>query len=247
MATLIGYTGYVGSELMHQMNFDALVNRSNLVGLENHTTKLLVCAGLPAQKWLINQNPGQDLDNLYLLKNSLKSVEAEEAILISTIDVYQPPLRVTEKNMPNLNGPQAYGRNRALFENEFLDIFPLGRILRLPGLFSKNLRKNLIYDLLNRNLEQLVKVSRFSEYQYFNLDYLSHYINFAIRENIRVLNISTEPILADEIASLFSLELGGDVTPVKYNMLSDFADGGSYFFNKSSVLTDIELLREATK
>ena len=59
-AALIGYTGFVGSNLARQLRFDATYNTSNIESIAGEEFDLLVCAGVRAEKWIANANPDAD-------------------------------------------------------------------------------------------------------------------------------------------------------------------------------------------
>ena len=49
--------------------------------------------------------------------------------------------------MPDLENPQAYGRNRAKLEQLVRTDFPSALIVRLPALYGLGLKKNFLFDL----------------------------------------------------------------------------------------------------
>ena len=67
MATaLIGYTGFVGGNLMRQQHFDAWYNSTNIHTIDGKNYSLVVCAGVPAAKWIANREPVQDLSLIHI-------------------------------------------------------------------------------------------------------------------------------------------------------------------------------------
>src|SRR5689334_17424607 len=87
-AALVGHTGFVGGSLAAASNFDVLINRDSLDLLRGMQIDRLVCAGLPAAKWIANQSPRKDAENVRRLESVLSTIRAETFVLISTIDVY---------------------------------------------------------------------------------------------------------------------------------------------------------------
>lgn len=146
---LIGYTGFVGSNLLQSMNFTHLYNSRNIHEINNLSFDKLFCCGTPAQKWLANENPQADLKNINTLLYNLKTVKAKQFILISTIDVYNTPINVDENTDILYKTLDGYGSNRYYLENEIKKLFKNTLIVRLPGLYGKNLKKNFLYDLIN--------------------------------------------------------------------------------------------------
>jgi len=250
MSALIGSTGFVGGHLQKGFEFTHKYNRENISEIQGLDTDLLVCAGLPAEKWKANSDPESDWSNMANLAQLLSTVEAEHAVLISTIDVYQPAINVTEIDSPNLNGIEGYGRNRAWFERFFASHFPTALIIRLPGLFGDDLRKNLIYDLINNRREEYSRVNRESQFQFFDISLISEIINKSLANNISLLNVATEPIFAYEIAEIFQEKLNADTKKVIYDMKSLHAgifDGNDgYIQSKNDVRIGITKLARSS-
>jgi nucleoside-diphosphate-sugar epimerase len=244
MDGLVGHTGFVGSELKKHHNFQLCYNSKNIQEIQNLNFHNLFIAGLPAAKWQVNQEPAQDLENMEKLAHALKNVRAENVVLISTIDAYQPPVQVDEDDAVNLTGREPYGRNRAVFEKWMKELFSGVTIIRLPGLFSQDLRKNLIYDLLNSRFELVKKHNPESTFQFFNLNKIYEIILFALNDQIRVLNVAAEPVSVTDIVRLFGeLELEGEEV-INYNVKSKFAPNADYFYSKEQTLREIgELIR----
>jgi nucleoside-diphosphate-sugar epimerase len=249
MSALIGSTGFVGGHLQKDFEFTHKYNSSNISEIQGLNTDLLICAGLPAEKWKANSHPEADWSNMTNLAQQISSVSADKAILISTIDVYQPAIDVTEDDKPNFNGEGAYGRNRAWFETFFVSQFSNTIIIRLPGLFSSNLKKNFIYDLINNRSDQVLNVHKESIFQFYNIEGIWRLIDKCKTNNITLLNVATEPVSAQEIASIFEIELGGSQGKVKYCMKTKFSSifngREGFLHDKAEVLEGISKLRNS--
>lgn len=248
MAILIGSTGFVGGHLSRSYNFEQKINRSNVDSIIGSNTDLIVCAGLPAEKWRANLYPKDDWANMIGLTHILRSVRAKRAVLISTADVYQKPVNVDELTEPDLEGEGKYGVHRAWFERFFISCFSNTLTLRLPGLYAPDVRKNLVHDLLNGKADQWSKVNPHSTFQFFDIRQLWSLIEFSWVNEISLLNVTSEPILAQEVATLFGKELRSGNLPVEYDLRSIHAEkfGGQsgYIYNKASTLEGIAKLRE---
>jgi hypothetical protein len=246
VSALIGYTGFVGGNLQTTFTFQEMYNRKNIADIRGLKTDLLICAGLPAEKWKANNDPESDWKNMANLSQLISTVEADKAILISTIDVYQPALDVYETSPPNLIGLEAYGRNRAWFEMFFKTKFPHSLIVRLPGLFAPNLKKNLIFDLMNKREDQYANTDQGSVFQFFNIARISEFINIALANELSTLNIATEPLFAQEIADIFNIELSTGKKKVEYRMKSNhdslFGSKNGYLISKEETIRDISKL-----
>jgi nucleoside-diphosphate-sugar epimerase len=243
---LIGSSGYVGSHISQIIDFDLALHRPNIDLAKNTNHDLLVCAGLPAAKWQANNQADEDWANTENLISVLSTVNARKAVLVSTIDVYQPPVNVDEEVFPSLDGTQGYGRNRARFENFFINHFPGSKVIRLPGLFSNSLRKNLVYDLLNNRAEFIQKYSPESEFQFMNLQNIGNIFHALLASDVSILNVSSEPLKAADIAAVFGYTLKGEDVPIKYDVKTRHADyfdsTGQYLFKRESILSDLTFL-----
>ena len=118
-AALIGYTGFVGSNLLRQRNFDACFNSTNIDEIGGRSFDLIVCAGARAEKWKANAEPERDLDNIECLIRALSQADARRLVLISTVDVFGNPNGVDEESRVSKAGLHAYGRNRRLLIRPF--------------------------------------------------------------------------------------------------------------------------------
>jgi nucleoside-diphosphate-sugar epimerase len=249
IAILVGCTGFVGGHLARQFDFTHRVHRSDLASIAGIHTDLLVCAGLPAEKWRANRDPGSDWANMAVLAQVLTSVRAERAVLISTIDVYQPPMNVDETTAPQFNGVSAYGSHRCWFETFFQARFVNAMIIRLPGLFAPDVRKNLIHDLIHGKADQWAEVNPASSFQFFDASRTWNMIQRTWHEGISLLNITSEPVTAQEVADLFGVSLTAQSAPVAYDTRSIHAEalGGhdGYIFTRESILDGIAALRKA--
>lgn len=248
MSILIGSTGFVGGHLQKDHEFDYKFHRPNIAEIKDLETDLLICAGLPAEKWKANKDPNTDWENVFQLAQMLTKVKAERAVLISSIDVYQPALNVTENDSPSFNGEGAYGRNRAWFETFFTSNFPHSTVLRLPGLFAGDLKKNLIFDLMNGRTDQFRNVNKNSLFQFFDVSKIWDVLDVCLESNLSVLNLATEPITAQEIADLFNVELTESGKIVQYDMRSihaaAFKGKAGYIRSKYEILGEIAKLKK---
>jgi hypothetical protein len=216
---LIGYTGFVGGNLLRQRSFDALYNSTNIDQIAGRAFDLLICAGAPAAKWLANSNPDEDAANLSRLQKQLAQCEAERAILISTIDVYPRPANVNESTPIDPAEIQPYGRHRLQLEHFVAEHFPRVYVLRLPALFGRGLKKNFIFDLLNSNcLDWTHQESRF---QFYDVGRLWADCQVALDQELRLLNLATPPLVAGRIArECFGVEFTNETAagPINYDM-----------------------------
>lgn len=148
MKSLVGYTGFVGSNLAASTDFDGLYNSKNITEAYDTHPDLLVYAGVPAAKYLANKAPKEDLSVIRQAEENIARIAPKKLTLISTIDVFPAPVGVDETDAPTESG-EAYGRNRRELEIWTREHCPDALIVRLPALFGKNLKKNFIYDMMH--------------------------------------------------------------------------------------------------
>ena len=149
MNILVGYTGFVGSNLSEQFRFDALFNSRNISEAFELSPDLCVYSGVPAEKFLANNNPEADKAVCEIAVENIIRINPKRLILISTIDVFLSPVGCDEDIAINETGLHAYGKNRLYIERWCADNIEDCHIIRLPGLFGKNIRKNFIYDMIH--------------------------------------------------------------------------------------------------
>jgi hypothetical protein len=240
---LIGYTGFVGGNLDHQQSYDDRFNSRNIENIDGRHFDLLVCAGVPAEKWLANKDPQRDREILGRLRKHLGATTADKVVLISTIDVYPNPISVDENSYIDIDSCQPYGKHRLELERYLADHFDT-LIIRLPGLFGRGLKKNIIYDFLHDN--ETYKINPRGLFQFYYLDHLTQDIEVAMRHNLKVLNIATEPVGTAEVALIclgheFENEIATPAPNYDFRSLYAGLFGGSngYLYNRQQVIDDL--------
>jgi hypothetical protein len=217
---LIGYTGFVGSTLRAQTSFDDLYRSDNIESLAGRAYDWLVCAGAPAAKWKANQDAAADLANLQRLIASLRQAQAAVAVLVSTVDVYPVPVGVDEATPVDASAGEPYGRNRLRLERAFVEHFPAGFVIRLPGLFGRGLRKNFIFDLLS-NRPALPLTDWRSVFQFYDMSRLWSDVRRVVDSGVPLVNFATEPVSAADVARrCFGEDFRNETPrgPVRYDM-----------------------------
>ena len=162
MKSLVGYTGFVGSNIYTAGNFDAAYNSKNIAEAYGTNPDLLVFAGLRAEKYLANKAPEKDMELIYQAEENIARIHPKMVVLISTIDVFKNPRGVDENTVIETENLHAYGYNRYQLELWVRENFPDALIIRLPGLFGKNIKKNFIYDYINV-IPFMLKAEKFYE------------------------------------------------------------------------------------
>jgi hypothetical protein len=227
---LVGYTGFVGSNLLQYYKFDYLYNSKNFKEAMNKEFDEVYFCGVPAVKWYANKNPQEDLLIINNLIDILKTIKTDKIYLISTIDVYEDPISKKDESYDcNYTINHTYGKNRYIFEQFIQSHFQNHYIIRLPALFGKGLKKNIIYDLLNNNA--LCNIPVYSSLQWYDLNWLKDDIELIIKNNIRVCNLFTEPLDTIKILNLFENDVDNynNTNRLNYNITTQYSN----IFNSS--------------
>lgn len=236
---LIGSTGFVGGNILAQHAFDDLYNSKNIAEIHGKEYELVVSAGAPAVVWYANQHPEEDMQILQGLMEHLKQVQAQQFVLISSVDVYTDRVGVDEDTGIDPAKGTPYGRNRLALEQFVRQQFSHALIVRLPALFGKGIKKNFVFDLLHTNA--LDFTHKDSIFQYYDLSNLWSDIERAHQHKIELLNIAVEPITASDVAhEVFGIEFTNvtvDKPPMYYDMQTKHAalweKQGRYLYSRA--------------
>lgn len=242
---LIGYTGFVGRNINAQYEFDDVYNSKNISDIEGKEYDLVVSAANKAEMWRINQQPEADLAEIDKFIGHISKVKIKKLVLISTVGVYKNPNGSDEDTIIDLDGLTPYGVNRYHLEKFCSNSFDV-TIVRLPGLFGKGIKKNVIFDLLNNN--NIHKIHKDSIYQYYDLGNIWKDITKALDNNLSLVNFATPPVATKEVArECFQVDFTNmprDVFPAFWDMHSKYGSlyGGKdhYICTKEEELTQIK-------
>ena len=302
MIALVGYTGFVGSNIFEgsKGKIDKAYNSQNIDDAFGLNPELLIYAGLRAEKFLANNAPDKDMSLIEQAEENIKKINPRKLVLISTIDVFKNPVDVDENSVIDTEDLAPYGYNRYQLEAWARENYPDALIIRLPGLFGKNIKKNFIYDYINvipfmlketkfkelvskdedlkqyyefqrngfyrvsvRESERELLKNKFiklgfsalnftdsrSVYQFYNLTRLWDDIQIALRNEIKLLHLATEPVSAAEVykylsGNEFINELDGVPAEYNYKTIYDkrvFGGKNGYICDKESILRDINI------
>lgn len=301
MVSLVGYTGFVGSNILASAKnkIDKVYNSKDISDAYGTSPDLLIYAGLRAEKYLANSYPEKDMELVYQAQENIKRINPKKLVLISTIDVLKEPNGKTEADGIDTSGLHAYGLNRYFLEEWVRENYEDALIIRLPGLYGVNIKKNFIYDYINV-IPFMLKTDIFNElaekdntlrnyytvqdngfykcneltplgkqvlkdkfktigftalnftdsrniYQFYPLSRLWDDIQIALKNNIKLLHLATEPISASELyeylaGGLFKNEI--NFAPVVYDYRTKYSQifygENGYIMNKTQVLEDIK-------
>ncbi len=296
---LVGYSGFVGSNICSSTEFDGLYDASNVEESYGTNPDILVYSGVPAQKFIANKFPEKDFEIIEGAIENIKKINPKKVILISTIDVYKKPQNIDEDFEIITEELEPYGRDRYYLEQWVKSNYEDYLIVHLPGLYGKNLKKNFIYDLIHvipsmlkeEKFEELVNKDNLIEkyyekqdngfykliqineeeekmlkeyfnnmnfsalnftdsrgkFQFYNLKFLWGHIQKALENNIKILNLATEPVEISEVYEYIKNEkFVNEITDnipdynykTKYYKIFNGKDG--YILDKEFVLKDIK-------
>lgn len=195
---LIGHTGFVGGTLLAGGGFTHGFNSRDFQEMRGAAFDEVVCAGIPAVKWLANREPERDRAAIGALLAVLESVRARRFVLISTVDVYpDPSLPLDELAALAGLANQPYGRHRLEVEQFVASRFAEHAIVRLPALFGDGLKKNALFDLLHDN--EVEKLNPAARFQWYPTRRLPGDLQRIGRAGLRVVNLVTEPVALREV------------------------------------------------
>ncbi len=202
MVSLVGYTGFVGSNIYSSGNFDEVYNSRNILQAYGTNPDLLIYSGLPAEKYLANNNPKKDMELILGAEKNISLINPKKLVLISTIDVFKSPINVNENTMIDTKNLHPYGYNRYLLENWVRENYKDALIVRLPALFGENIKKNFIYDLINI-IPTMLKEDKFKELLILDKEIEKYY---KIQDNgfykVKNLNKIEKEILKEKFKNL---------------------------------------------
>lgn len=229
---VLGYTGFVGSNIRDQLQkrgeyFDCY-NSKNISDIKGKYYTNIYCACVPGTKWLANINPRQDLNNILSITKTLSEVNCENFYLVSSQDCNST---LTSNEDYAETPPTVYGIHRLQFEWFVRYKFPFAKIMRIGCLFGKGLKKNLIFDLLNNNLQKPVGDIT---YQLYCVDNLLDDFKYMDDEHIMIMNRFSTPVWASEIADTLGVKVDWDFKRAKYT------NTGKHLLNKESQLNLLE-------
>lgn len=162
MKCLVGYTGFVGSNIVAKGDFDNLYNSKNIKEAFGTAPDLLIYAGVRAEMFLANNAPEKDFAQIQEAFENIKKIAPKQVVLISTISVYGENPYGDEDTAIDENKLTAYGKNRMWLEKQVASAFDKHLIVRLPALYGKNLKKNFIYDYIHI-IPAMLKKEKFAE------------------------------------------------------------------------------------
>ena len=160
---LVGYTGFVGSNLLAAHKFSLCCNRKNIHEAYGIQPDCLVYSGVPAEMFLANQNPEADFTLMEQAMDNIRKIQPKSVVLISTIAVYPDTHGADEDTVIDAKALSAYGANRLALEHMVEKESGQHLIVRLPAIYGMNLKKNFIYDYIHF-IPAMMKEEKFAQF-----------------------------------------------------------------------------------
>jgi hypothetical protein len=240
---IIGHSGFIGRNLSKEIKTKYLYNSKNISEIKYKNFDTIYCCGTSSLMWKANKNPEADFFKIFELIKSISTVKCKLFILVSTIEVYENVLNCDEESLIFKKG-LSYGSNRFFLENFITTKFNKYCIVRLPIVYGDELKKNIIYDLLNKNKINNINPSNFL--QYYPVDKLYADINFSVKNNLSIVNLSSKPIKTSKIIRIFYKKniINKKKTKAKrnYNMKtihSRLWNKKNYLYNEKYIIEDL--------
>ncbi|MCL1831220.1 MAG: NAD-dependent epimerase/dehydratase family protein, partial [Oscillospiraceae bacterium] len=191
---------------------------------------ILYYAGVPAQKFLANSNPDADIEIIETAMQNIQKIEPKSVVLISTVDVYPASEGVDENTVINQDILEPYGKHRYILEQFVRYYYKDHTIIRLPGLFGVNIKKNFIYDMIHF-LPGMITASKIAE---LDFSLLSNYYKPMDNGFYKLIDISAKDRL--KLTTYFK--------QCDFSALS-FTDSRSsfQFYNLNNLFDQIEVAR----
>ncbi|MSQ01143.1 MAG: NAD(P)-dependent oxidoreductase [Myxococcales bacterium] len=242
MNALIGWSGFVGSTLRRQAVFEREFRSTDIEQLCEQEYDCVVCAGAPGAKWLADRDPDVDRASLTRLTAALAGLRCRRFVLISTVDVFVSPRDVDETS-PVDPPTSPYGRHRRELEQWVAATLPGSVIVRLSGLVGPGLRKNALYDLLNRN--QLERLDGGATLQFYPMHRLWSDLQLGLASGLPLVHLVAEPLRLDAVAGVFGVSLdAAEPASVHYDVRTVhgelFGVGSGYQVSRAMSMAAIE-------
>ncbi len=197
---VIGAEGLVGSGIFKSLDkcpeYDVYaVNRKNIFDFNQFACDVLINSNGSGKKGWCNSNPIKSMEiNCISTYEYMKRFIPKRYILISSVDVYpiQDDINLTHESKGSyLNLPSStYGFHKIIAENIIKQFYPDHLIIRLPGLLSPNIKKNVVYDIANN---RPLFISPYSNLNFISINDVSNFVSkFVLESPFAIINCASK-------------------------------------------------------
>lgn len=260
MIALVGYTGFVGSNIYVRASnrIEGVYDTKNIEKAYGLEPDVLIFAALRSDRELAARAPYEDYERVLEAQRNIRKINPAKLVLISTTDVYRNPVGVDEENSvlavrmdeAGKAGINPYSLNRYYFEEWARRTYPDALIIRLALPYGLNFKRNSIKRFADEN--EMKYTNSESKYQFYPLGRIWEDIQTALAEKLTLVNFTSEPISASELYHCLTgkeLKQAADkdlaiMAPRSCDVMTIHADkfggSGSYICQKSEILASIK-------
>lgn len=213
--------GLIGKHLAKFVKHDWVFDSKNINTMPDHDIDTVYVAAPSSNRVWVKQNPELDWDNVELLKLNLLKTAPRRVVLISSYDTQVSP-------------ETAYSKHRLNLENFVKEFFHYYHIIRLSGLISNNITKNILYDIKHKT-QWVDSIKPNIRIQWYVLDDLEKDLEAILSgSEISVTNLGSEPILTKDILDEFH-----GSSPEMTDQVIDYVNLQPYKYNKEEIFKAI--------
>lgn len=212
MIFLIGENGFLGSAIKRTLKEKKLrfigINKKNYKNFVGKKCDVLINASTNSKKFIANEDYQKDYKlTVNNVINTINDFDFSKYILVSSSEVYQyQNIKNSKENYKiNPDNLSNYGLNKFIAENILKRNSRNWLIIRCGGMIGNNLKKNPIFDLINK---KKLRVSLKSKFQFIDTKVVSDCILKLISKEINneIFNLSAKGnISLDQVVKKFKL------------------------------------------
>ena len=233
---IIGYDTYVGGYIRENLdpNTTEYYNELNFDKISGKYSRVFVCC-VPISQWDANKNPYRDGRIINDIFNLVKSIDCENIILFSTIEVHTRTSINNEK--VNDVSVDTFGRNRFKLEQDLRFIFDNKLlIVRLPETFGIDVNYNVLSELMKGKNVNSINMN--SAYQWYPMAWLYQDMITAFQSDLKVINLYPEAIeTSDIICEIFPKYKGKGYYGRRVHSRHTSMHENKYMFSPKSILS----------
>ncbi len=229
MIFILGGNGFVGSAFVrfckqHDIEY-AIITRHNQQFWKHKSCDVFINCNGNAKKYLADKQPANDFRmNVQSTVDVLHDFNYNTYVHISTVDVYHDPsdYDMTKEDFCPINVQllSNYGFSKLTAENAIVKYCPENYIIfRLGGVVGKNLKKNVVYDIINK---RELFISPDSTLQFINTDEVANLVFTVLNHETKqeIINLcGTGCLSVRDIGDIFGVTLPeNDAEPQHYNV-----------------------------
>jgi nucleoside-diphosphate-sugar epimerase len=218
MIYIIGGNGFVGSAFVRSCEAQgiphAVLSRGTYHQYVGGQCDVLINANGNSKRYFSRDKPVEDFDQtVRSVRSSLVDFSAKHYVHLSTCDVYpdcSSPATTRETLVPDVSRQSPYGFHKYLAEQCVRHVAPCWLIVRLGSMVGPGLKKNPIFDILNRKPLWLDPASQL---QFMHTDVVAQIVFSLIERKLsrQVINLCGQGLISLQEV----IEMSGNSVPVQ--------------------------------